>query len=74
MEAGHGGSLNIQDKQSAQGQTLSQRDPMSKKKRGGGLGDRVRWRGKKKKSIFNIHLYFFGTGSHIAQTGLKLER
>lgn len=48
MEAGHGGSLNIQEKQSAQGQTLSQRDPMSKKKKGGWVGGQgeVAWEEK----------------------------
>lgn len=46
MEAGHGGSLSIQEKQSAQGQTLSQRDPMSKKREGVGGQGEVTWEEK----------------------------
>lgn len=46
MEAGHGGSLSIQEKQSAQGQTLSQRDPMSKKRGGVGGQGEVAWEEK----------------------------
>lgn len=46
MEAGHGGSLSIQEKQSAQGQTLSQRDPMSKKREGVGGQGEVAWEEK----------------------------
>lgn len=46
MEAGHGGSLSIQEKQSAQGQTLSQRPYVQKKKkRVGGQGE-VAWEEK----------------------------